>query len=76
MKREPKQVFLTEIFRRTGLKESDFKNLVEYSSRTLTSVVGEARNGKLYIAENGFIRQFTPKQNGHWNCKVLSKITF
>lgn len=75
MKLEPKQVFLTEISKHTGFKESDFKNLIEYIGRTLTSVVGEARNGKLYIAENGLIRQFTPKQNGHWNCKVLGKIT-
>ena len=76
MKRNPKNVFLAEVAKHTGLKESDFANLVEYSCRTLTSVVGEARDGKLFIAENGFLRQFTPKKNGHWSCKVLGTVKF
>lgn len=79
MKRTPKQVFLTEISRQTGLKESDFNTIVEYQCKTPgkynTSVVGEVRGGKLFIAENGFLRQYQ-KRNGHWTCKVLGRITF
>lgn len=76
MKRNPKIIFLLEVAKHTGLHESDFKNIVEFYGRTLTSVVGEASNGNLFIAENGFLRQYDRKAGGRWNCKVLCKVSF
>lgn len=79
-KRTPKQIFLQEVAKHTGFHEVDFDNIVEYQCRnpgkSHIAVVGEAHNGKLFIAENGFLRQYMNRANQHWTCKVLSTIKF
>ena len=79
-KRNPKQIFLAEISKHTGLHESDFSNITEYECLTpgkhKDMIVGETRTGKMFIAENGFLRQYNPKVNCRWDCKVLAKVPF
>lgn len=79
MKRNPKNVFLAEVAKHTGLKESDFNNIVEYEckqpGKSRTAVVGEATCGKLFVAEDGMLRQYSQKGT-RWNCKVLSELKF
>ena len=80
MKHNPKNVFLAEVSKHTGLKESDFDTIVEYECKQpgkhKTAVVGEATCGKLFVAEDGFLRQYSSRGSGRWNCKVLGSVSF
>lgn len=73
----PESKFLAEINKHDAVSPKDIDITVfeckTPGKRHTVALTGETSSA-LYVAEAGFLRKFTPRGNGRWNCEVLSAL--
>lgn len=71
----PESKFLAEINKYDTVPAKDI-DITVFECKTpgkkhTVALTGETQSA-LYVAEDGFLRKFTPRGNRRWNCEVLS----